>query len=117
MTSRFKEVLNRVFSVTTAAFTGWLVKAAYDNGGLPLPSSLLIVSVIAQIVLSFVSSKDEKELENLRQKNEEMRKEREMWYGLQLSKLEQALEASRQSVKEIKAGNLKSAKEWREFYE
>jgi len=64
--------------------------------------------VIAQIVFSFVSSKDERELKDLRQKNEEMRREREMWYGLQLSKLEQALEASRQSVKEIKAGNIRA---------
>jgi len=41
LTSRFKEVLNRVLSVTTAAFTGWLVKASYDNGSLPLPSLFL----------------------------------------------------------------------------
>ena len=69
----------------------------------------------SQVFLSFVKSNEETELRTLRRQIEEMQKDREIWHRLHLSKLEVAIEASKQAIKEIQAGNIKSAKEWQKL--
>ena len=114
MSSRWKKILTILVSVTTACMGGWLVKAGYDHGNVWLPAVLRLASVIAQVVIALIQSQEEKEIADLRQKVEEFRREREIWYRVELSKAEKKLAIAEQQITEIKRGNRAGVVEWAE---
>lgn len=114
MSSRWKKILTVLVSVTTACMGGWLVKAGYDHGSVWLPAVLLLASVITQVVIALIQSQEEKEIADLRQKVEEFRREKEIWYRVELSKAEKKLAIAEQQITEIKRGNRAGVVEWAE---
>jgi hypothetical protein len=101
-------------SVTTAAFTGWLVKAAYDHGNFRVPAILLGASVILQVGLTLASSDEEKTIASLEAEVELLRHEKEIWYRVEISKLERKLAIADRQITEIKKGNMSGVREWAE---
>jgi uncharacterized membrane protein YcjF (UPF0283 family) len=114
MSSPLKRILGILISVATAAFTGWLVKAAYDGASFRLPGILLGVSVLAQVALNLAPTDEEKELRKLQGRVEEMQKERDIWYGVELSKTQRTLAIVRQQIVQIESGNARGFREWSE---
>lgn len=114
MSSPLKRILGVLISVAAAAFTGWLVKAAYDGASFRLPGVLLGISVLAQIGLNLAPTDEEKELRRLRGRVEEMQRERDTWYGVELSKTQRALAVVRQQIIQIESGNVSAFREWSE---
>ena len=114
MSSSLKKTLSILISVATAAFNGWLVKTAYDGGNFRLPAALLGLSVLAQIALTLTLTEEEREIAKLRRRVEEMQKEKDMWHGVELSKLQRTLAVVRQQTVQIESGNISGFKEWSE---
>ena len=99
-----------LFTVTLTALTalgsGSSVRAFYDpNVGYAGPLIMLGAGVIGQLSLVFVQTKEERELETLREMRDEPLKH-------QLAK---ARAISERIIQEVKAGNLKDAVKWEDF--
>jgi hypothetical protein len=114
MSTRSKKVLNVLISVTTAALTGWLVRAAYSHESFQLPAALLAISVSCQVGVSLIGSEEEKELASLRNEVEILRQEKEIWHKVEISKLAKKLAIADQQIAEIKKGNTAGVREWAE---
>src|ERR1051325_7143273 len=113
--SNTKKVVSLFLSIETSAFTGWLVKAAYDNAALSIPCSILIALIVAQIAFIFVDTHEDQELEKLRKEAEVYRREQDLLQRIKLSQLEAVLEANKETIKRIRAGDFTGAKEWEGF--
>lgn len=114
VSSRWKKILTVVISVTTAGLTGWLVRVAYSHEDFTLPAALLATSVICQVTVALVASEEEKELAKLRGEVETLRKEKEIWHQVEISKLAKKLAIADQQIAEIKKGNMAGVREWAE---
>jgi len=112
MSARLKKVLTVLISVTTAGTTGWLVKASYDNGQIGTPTVLLGISVVGQILVALAASEEEKEIGKLRIEVETLRREKEIWHQVEISKLQKKLAIADQQIAEIKKGNMAGVREW-----
>jgi uncharacterized membrane protein YcjF (UPF0283 family) len=102
MNLQVKNALTIVFSAAIGLSSGWLVRAAYEKTSIWKPLLALLLAVGVQIFVSlFVRSKEEEELELIRE--------------MRLSKNRQrVLEAEQLSARiqlEIKEGRLESAVE------
>jgi hypothetical protein len=114
MSARSKKILNVLISVITAAFTGWLVRAAYGHEPFQLPAALLVISVSCQVALALIASEEEKELATLRSEVATLRQEKEIWHKVEISKLAKKLAIADQQIAEIRKGNMAGVREWAE---
>jgi len=102
MTLQIKNALTIVFSAVIGLSSGWLVRAAYEKTGIWKPFLALLLGLGAQVFVSlFIHSKEEEELELIRQMRLAKNKQRIL----------EAEELSNRIMLEIKEGRLESAVE------
>ena len=95
-----------ISTVVTAIGSGACVRAFYGSqASYAGPVAILVIGIIGQLLLVFIPTKEERELEALRELRDEPLR-------LQLAK---GRAVSDRIIQEIKAGNLKDAVEWDDF--
>jgi hypothetical protein len=101
-----KNILTVSSTVVTAIGSGACVRTFYGpQAGYAGPVAVIAIGIIGQLLLVFIPTKEERELETLRELRDQPLRH-------QLAK---GLAVSERIIQEIKAGNLKDAVEWDDF--
>jgi hypothetical protein len=101
-----KNLLTVISTVVTAIGSGACVRAFYDpHAGYIGPLIIIGIGIIGQLLLVFIPSKEERELETLREL-------RDVPLRHQVAT---GRAVSERIIQEIKAGNLKDAVRWDDF--